>query len=330
MLVLVTSGPGYIGSHVVRQMAKRGYKIVVYDNLSRGHRFLVNGFECVIGSIGEREKLARALRGVGAVMHFAAFADVEESVKDPRKYFENNVVSGLALMDSIVEAGIRHFIFSSSCAVYGLPWQVPIAENAARNPTNPYGASKLAFEHVLEAYSNAYGLRFVSLRYFNAAGADESGEVGELHNPETHLIPRILEGAAGVRDGVEIFGTDYRTADGTCVRDYIHVNDLADAHVLALEYLLNGGESTASNLGSGAGYSVLNVVSAVEEVTGHKLTKHFLPRRPGDPPVLIADSRRAYEVLHWNPSRSLREIIATAWKWMRCRPMKYSVDRFVD
>jgi UDP-glucose-4-epimerase GalE len=320
MRVLVTGGAGYIGSHVARVLARNGHDVVIYDNLSTGHRFLADGFECLVADIADRGKLALALRGVTAVLHFAAFSDVAESVRNPRKYMANNVASGLALLDSIVGMRIPYCIFSSSASVYGIPEQLPIAETTPRIPTNPYGASKLAFEHALEAYSRAYPFRFVSLRYFNAAGADESGEIGELHQPETHLIPCALAAAGGFRDAIEVYGKDYPTPDGSCIRDYIHVNDLAEAHVLALEYLKNSGESCALNLGSGDGYSVLNVLGTVEMVTGRPLKKRFCSARPGDPPVLVADSRRALELLGWRPSRSLFDIVSTAWGWVRSNP----------
>ena len=319
MRVLVTGGAGYIGSHTVRRLARNGHEVVVYDNLSTGHAFLARGFECIVADLADREKLAAALQGIGAVMHFAAYSCVDESMTNPQKYFENNLRSGLALFNAILEAKTPYFILSSTCAVYGHPLQIPISENAPRIPINPYGASKLALEHALEAYSAAYGLRFVTLRYFNAAGADETGEIGELHQPETHLIPRALEAATGSQTQFDIYGSDYPTADGTCVRDYVHVNDLADAHVLALEYLVRDGKTAAFNLGSGRGYSILEVLSTVEKVTGNTLQKHFCPRRPGDPPVLVADPQRALQLLHWEPSRSLHDMVATSWNWMQCR-----------
>jgi UDP-glucose 4-epimerase len=317
MRILVTGGAGYIGCHAARELLRRGYKVVIYDNLSTGHRFLADGFAFVEGDIGDRKTLAGTLDGMDAIMHFAAHAYVGESVCNPRKYFENNVQSGLCLLNAAMDAGIRNFVFSSTCAVYGIPAKLPIPENQVRQPMNPYGVSKLFFEHALQWYGSAYGLRYAILRYFNAAGADESGGLGELHDPETHLIPLALMAAAGLRKDLDIYGSDYPTADGTCVRDYVHVTDLADAHVLALEYLLKGGASDAFNLGTGKGYSVLDVVSAVEQITGQTLQKNVRPRRPGDPPVLIADSRQALELLHWRPSRSIHDIVATAWTWMQ-------------
>jgi len=242
---------------------------------------------------------------------------VGESVKNPRKYYRNNVESALHLLNATVDAGIRNFVFSSTCAVYGIPGKIPISEDTVRNPINPYGATKLLLEHALEDYSGAYGLRFAALRYFNAAGADPSGEIGEMHDPETHLIPLALEAAAGVRPELEIFGDDYPTPDGTCIRDYIHVNDLADAHVRALEYLADGGPSIAMNLGTGLGYSVKQVLSEVEKVTGTSLPVKVGPRRPGDPPMLVADPTLANKTLGWKATRSLNEIVSTAWNWMQ-------------
>ena len=310
-------GAGYIGSHAARALARHGHSVLIYDNLSTGHRLLANGFDVVVGDIRDAKMVASALRDVDAVMHFAAHAYVGESVQNPRKYFENNVQSGLSFLNSVLESGIRNLIFSSTCAVYGLPAKIPIAEDTVRQPVNPYGASKLFFEHALEAYNKAYGLRYVSLRYFNAAGADKGGEIGELHDPEIHLIPSALQVAMGIRPELKIYGTDYPTPDGTCVRDYIHVSDLAEGHLLALEYLAAGGEPRALNLGAGTGHSIREVVSVVEEVTGSTLRKRYCPRRPGDPPVLVADPSRAQQLLQWKPSRSLQQIVSSAWKWMQ-------------
>ena len=247
-------------------------------------------------------------------MQFAASAYVGDSVKNPKAYFQNNVVNALTLLNTVMESRVRKFIFSSTCAVYGNPVKVPITEDNPRQPVNPYGATKLAFENALEAYNRAYGLRFVSFRYFNAAGADEAGSIGESHDPETHLIPLIFQAVQGKRAALEIFGDDYATPDGTCIRDYIHVNDLAEAHVLGLEYLAKA-DSAALNLGTGKGYSVQEVVATVERVTGHKVPTHIAPRRAGDPAELVADPSRAEKMLNWKAKRSLDEIIATAWKW---------------
>lgn len=314
MAVLVVGGAGYIGSHAARVLQRKGYEVIVYDNLSTGYRELAEGFELIVGDISDSAKLSAALRRCDAVMHFAAHAYVGESVTNPRKYFRNNVTGALALLDAVMESRVRKFIFSSTCAVYGNPVKVPITEDNPRQPVNPYGATKLAFENALEAYGRAYELKYVSFRYFNAAGADDSGAIGEKHEPETHLIPLIFDAIQGKRAALEIFGDDYPTADGTCIRDYIHVNDLAEAHVLGLEYL-NHAESSAMNLGTGRGYSVKEVVAKVEHVTGHTVPTHIGPRRAGDPAELVADPAMAEKLLKWKAKRSLEEIIATAWNW---------------
>ncbi len=314
MAVLVVGGAGYIGSHAAQVLRRKGYEVIIYDNLCTGHRELAEGFEFVVGDIADSAKLSKALHRCDAVMHFAAHAYVGESVANPRKYFRNNVTSALTLLDAVMDSRVRKFIFSSTCAVYGNPVKVPIIEDNPRQPVNPYGASKLAFENALEAYSAAYDLRFVSFRYFNAAGADESGTVGEMHDPETHLIPLIFQAIQGKRAAVEIFGDDYPTPDGTCIRDYIHVNDLAEAHVLGLEYLPKG-NSAAMNLGTGKGYSVHQVVSTVERITGQKVPTHIAARRAGDPPELVADASLVEKLLTWKAKRSLEEIISSAWKW---------------
>jgi UDP-arabinose 4-epimerase len=319
MLVLVVGGAGYIGSHASRTLKRNGYDVVIYDNLSTGYEFLAKGFPLVVGDIADTPKLADTLRRVDAVMHFAAHAYVGESVENPRKYFRNNIEGGLALLNTCLDCGVRKFIFSSTCAVYGVPVKVPIAEQNPLHPVNPYGATKLAFEYALQAYAPAYGLRFASLRYFNAAGADESREIGEMHDPETHLIPCALEAAAGTRPALEVFGTDYPTPDGTCVRDYIHVSDLADAHVAALRHLESGGDSLTLNLGTGTGYSVKEILSVVEEVTERKVPSHLGPRRPGDPPALVADPSAAQARLNWKAKCSVRDMVSTAWEWMQRR-----------
>lgn len=313
--VLVVGGAGYIGSHAAHALRRKGYKALIYDNLSTGHASLAEGFELVPGDISETSRLSEVLQRVDAVMHFAAHAYVGESVAEPRKYFQNNLVCGLNLLNAVLDSPVRRFIFSSTCAVYGTPATMPITEDTPRLPVNPYGASKLAFEHALEAYDRAYGLRFVSLRYFNAAGADEQGAVGEMHSPETHLIPSAFQAIRRERAALDIYGNDYPTPDGTCVRDYIHVNDLADAHVLGLEYLAGGGNSTALNLGTGKGNSVQEVVATIERVTGHKVPHRIGPRRMGDPPELVADPRLAEKVLHWKATRDLGAIVSTAWAW---------------
>jgi UDP-glucose 4-epimerase len=314
LAVLVIGGAGYIGSHAAHVLRRKGYEVLIYDNLSTGHRHLAEGFELIVADMADRAKLEAALRRSDSVMHFAAHAFVGESVVNPRKYFHNNVVSGLTLLDCVMESRVRKFIFSSTCAVYGHPVKVPITESNPRQPVNPYGATKLAFENALEAYGRAYGLRYVSFRYFNAAGADESCAVGESHEPETHLIPLIFQTIQGKRAALEIFGDDYPTPDGTCVRDYIHVNDLAEAHVIGLEQLSKK-DSMVLNLGTGRGYSVKEVVAAVEHVTGHKVATQIASRRPGDPPELVADPSLAEKLLQWKARRSLEEIISTAWAW---------------
>ena len=332
MAILVVGGAGYIGSHAARALRRSGYEVVLYDNLSSGFRSLARGFELVEGDIADEGKLRPVLARVDAVMHFAAHAYVGESVENPRKYFQNNVLGALSLLNSALDAGIRRIVFSSSCAVYGIPGQIPIrqvaiTERTPREPVNPYGASKLFFENALEAYSRAYGLRSVSLRYFNAAGADESGEIGELHDPETHLIPLALAASTANGTELQIYGSDYPTPDGTCVRDYIHVNDLADAHVRALRHLETqplarnsggeSGDSLAINLGTGRGHSVLEVITAVGKATGRPVRRTVGPRRPGDPPILVADPAKARNVLGWTARRNLAEMVSSAWMWMQ-------------
>lgn len=317
MAVLVVGGAGYIGSHAARALRRSGYDVIIYDNLSTGHRRLADGFELVVGDIGDPAKLKSVLARADAVMHFAAHAYVGESVENPRKYFRNNVESALCLLNATVDAGIGRFVFSSTCAVYGIPAKIPITEDNPREPVNPYGTSKLFFEHALEAYDRAYGLKSARLRYFNAAGADESGEIGELHEPETHLIPLALAAAAPGSVQLQIFGSDYPTPDGTCIRDYIHVNDLAEAHVRALQHLEKGGESMALNLGTGRGHSVLEVIQATEAAVGSPVRRKTGPRRAGDPPVLVANASKAEKKLRWKARYSLTDIVATAWAWMQ-------------
>jgi len=319
--ILVLGGAGYIGSHAAHALRRSGYEVVLYDNLSTGFRRLAQGFELVEGDIADEARLRPVLARVDAVMHFAAHAYVGESVENPRKYFQNNVLAALSLLNSALDAGIRRFVFSSSCAVYGIPGQIPITERTPREPVNPYGASKLFFENALEAYGRAYGLRSVSLRYFNAAGAagskNESGEIGEMHDPETHLIPLALAASTANGPELQVYGSDYPTPDGTCVRDYIHVNDLAEAHVRALQYLEKGGDSLAINLGTGRGHSVLEVIQAAEKATGRPVRRTIGPRRPGDPPVLVADPAKAQNVLGWTAKRNLADIVSSAWAWMQ-------------
>ncbi|HJU16720.1 MAG TPA: UDP-glucose 4-epimerase GalE [Stellaceae bacterium] len=315
--ILVTGGAGYVGSHACKALSRAGYCPVAFDNLSRGHRRAVRWGPFVEGDIADRAGLVAAIAQyrVSAVMHFAAFAYVGESVADPALYYRNNLVGTLTLLEAMRETGLERIVFSSTCATYGVPDAVPIPEGARQLPVNPYGDSKLAIERALHWY-RAHGLRSVSLRYFNAAGADRDGEIGERHEPETHLIPLVLEAALGRRPHVEIYGTDYPTPDGTAIRDYIHVEDLAAAHVAALEHLAAGGETLALNLGTGSGHSVREVIAAAERVSGRRVPWRAAPRRPGDPPALVADAQLAALRLGW-PARAsdLDTIIATALAW---------------
>jgi len=320
--VLVTGGAGYIGSHAARVLRREGYEVLIYDNLCTGYEFLAQGFELIRGDIADSSRLMPVLRRVDAVMHFAAHAYVGESVQNPRKYFHNNVEAALTLLNACMDAGVRRFVFSSTCAVYGIPASIPIVEDNPRLPVNPYGITKMIFERALEAYSEAYGLRYASLRYFNAAGADESGETGECHDPETHLIPLALIAATGSGTELQIFGNDYPTADGSCIRDYIHVNDLADAHFKALQHLSSGNGNIAANLGTGIGHSVMEVVNMVESITGKKVPRRIVGRRPGDPPALVANSTYAQNLLQWKAKRSLRDIVETAWHWFQKKEEK--------
>jgi UDP-arabinose 4-epimerase len=316
--VLVTGGAGYIGSHACKALARAGYRPVVFDDLSRGHREAVRWGPFVEGSLADRPRLAEALRQyeVAAVVHFAAYADVGESMRDPGLYYRNNLAGTLSLLEAMRECGIERIVFSSTCAVYGTPDAIPIRESAPQRPVNPYGETKLAIERALHWYGKAHGLRSISLRYFNAAGADPDGEIGERHDPETHLIPLVVEAALGRRGLFDIFGTDYPTPDGTAIRDYIHVADLADAHLRALSRLASGEPSAAFNLGTGRGHSVREVVAAVERGSGRSVTARAAPRRPGDPPVLVADAGLAAQRLGWRPTLSdLETIVATALAW---------------
>jgi UDP-glucose-4-epimerase GalE len=315
MRVLVTGGCGYVGSHAARELTACGHEVVLYDNLSTGHRRFSEGYEFIEADIADEVQLAKALEATGAVMHFAASAYVGESVANPRKYFRNNVEAALKLLDAVLASGVRLFVFSSTCATYGIPQTLPITESTPQTPINPYGATKLFLEHALAAYAVSHGLRSVSLRYFNAAGAHVGGSIGELHNPETHLIPLALRAALGVAPPLQIFGNNLDTPDGTCIRDYIHVSDLGQAHVSALEYLAKGAQTTCLNLGTGQGTSVASLVAAAEEVTGRKVPHSYTDPRSGDPPVLYADAARARQVLGWQPTRDLRAILDSAWKW---------------
>jgi UDP-arabinose 4-epimerase len=316
--ILVTGGAGYIGSHACKALARAGYLPVVFDNLSLGHREAVRWGPFVEGDLADRSCLCAALteHRVVAVMHFAAYADVGQSVADPALYYRNNLVGTLSLLDAMREAGVAEIVFSSTCAIYGTPEAVPIGETAPQYPVNPYGETKLAIERALRWYGGAYGIRSASLRYFNAAGADLGGELGEAHAPETHLIPLVLKAALGQRPHIEIYGTDYPTPDGTAIRDYVHVDDLAIAHLQALEHLRAEGASIAVNLGTGYGHSVREVIAAVERVSGCRVPTRAAARRPGDPPALVADPARAVELLGWRPKYSdLETIICTALAW---------------
>ena len=325
MRILVTGGAGYIGSHAVRLFLSRGHDVWVYDNLSLGHRGAVPRDRHLVADLAEVHRLDHALlhHRIEAVVHFAAFAFVGESVRDPGKYYQNNLVNTLQLMESMRRHGIGRFVFSSTCSTYGLPSRVPITEDEPQKPINPYGNGKLAVERALADYAAAYGWGYAALRYFNAAGASPDGTIGEDHAPETHLIPLALQAAMGQRPHLEIFGTDYPTPDGTCIRDYIHVDDLAEAHLLALE-ALGPGKELCLNLGIGRGSSVREVVKTVEEVTGRPVPVKEGPRRPGDPPELVASSEKAQRELGWRPRYAeLRPIIETAWNWHRKHPRGY-------
>lgn len=316
--VLVTGGAGYIGSHSCKALAQSGYTPVAYDNLVYGHSWAVRWGPIEEGDIADRARLDEVIaryRPV-AIIHFAAYAYVGESVQDPGKYYSNNVAGSLKLLEAARDYGIDKFIFSSTCATYGVPRTVPIREDHPQRPINPYGASKLMIEQILRDFDYAHGLRSVSLRYFNAAGADPDGEIGEAHNPETHLIPLVLDAAAGTRPAIQVFGNDYDTPDGTCIRDYIHVSDLAIAHVLALRTLEGGAGTTAYNLGNGQGFSVREVIAATEAVTGLSVPVKIGPRRPGDPARLVGDAARAKAELGWQPRFvELNPILETAWRW---------------
>lgn len=316
--VLVTGGAGYIGSHTAKALAVAGFEPVVLDSLVTGHRELVRWGPFVQADIADSDAVRRCLKEyrIEAVLHFAALIAVGESVVHPRRYYENNTLGTLRLLSAMLDEGIGHFVFSSTAAVYGNPSTTLIRETHPRAPINPYGVSKAAVEFALEDYARAYPLRSVMLRYFNAAGADPDGETGEMHEPETHLLPLVIETALGRRACIDVFGTDYETKDGTAVRDYVHVSDLADAHVRALRYLLDGGETIALNLGTGEGSSVREVIASVERVTGKKVPWRERARREGDPPVLVADSEEAKRRLRWTPSRSeLDVIVRTALRW---------------
>ncbi|MDQ7817511.1 MAG: UDP-glucose 4-epimerase GalE [Melioribacteraceae bacterium] len=318
MKVLVTGGAGYIGSHFVKQLIENGYKTVVVDNLSRGHKEAIHP-----DSVHENASLLdfKKLSGIisnhkpDAIVHFAAFAYVGESVENPALYYENNVIGSFNLIRASTDIGVNNFVFSSTCSIYGNPEKIPIDETQKSNPINPYANTKLTIEKMLDDFESAYGLRSVSLRYFNAAGADPDSNIGESHNPEPHLIPIVLQVALGKRGKVFIYGNDYDTPDGTCIRDYIHVNDLAEAHIKALEFLIEKNKSEIINLGTGYGNSVLEIIQKSEKITGRKVNYEFVERRKGDPAVLVADNKKAFNLLNWKPEYSIEDIISSAWKW---------------
>jgi UDP-glucose 4-epimerase len=324
MNVLLTGGAGYIGSHMARVLSRPGHRVVAYDSLVKGHRASLD-LPLVVGDVADGAALAAALRKheIDTVIHLAAFIEAGESVENPHKYFANNTVIGLSLLEAMRECGVQRMVFSSTAAVYGQPKTVPITEEAELAPINPYGASKLCVEYMLRAYAAAYGMGFVALRYFNVAGADPEGAIGEDHHPETHLIPLVLQAALGKRDRVRVYGQDYPTPDGTCIRDYIHVCDLCEAHRLAAA-AIEPGACKAYNLGSGEGFSVKEVIDACRDVTGRPIVAEPAPRRPGDPPRLVASSRKAETELGWHRRYSdLKTIVAHAWKWHLNRPEGY-------
>lgn len=326
MAILVTGGAGYIGSHCVAGLKAKGAEIVVADNLSKGHRKAVTAGKFYQGDLRDPVFLDRifAENDIEAVVHFAAFSLVGESCERPWDYFNNNIGGSMSLLERMAAHGVKKIVFSSTAATYGEPQRTPIVETDPQIPTNPYGESKLAVEKILKWCDPAYGIKFVVLRYFNVAGALESGEIGEAHSPESHLIPIIIQAALGKRDSIKVFGTDYPTADGTCIRDYVHVCDLVDAHLLALDYLRAGGESNAFNLGNGEGFSVKQVIDVVKKVTERPIKVEETARRAGDPAVLIASSQKAMDVLGWKPKRAtLEAIVSSAWNWHQKHPDGY-------
>jgi len=318
MNILVTGGAGYIGSHVLKSLLKEGHQVVTFDNLQKGHRKAVTGGKFIEGDLADRKLLEQVIQEnkIEGVIHLAADSLVGESMEKPGKYYINNFANGINLLEAMVKNEVKNIVFSSTAAVYGEPDEIPIKENNKTEPTSTYGESKLFFEKALKRYDDTYGLKYASLRYFNAAGADPEGEIGEAHDPETHLIPIVLQTALGIRDKIYIFGDDYPTKDGSCIRDYIHVNDLAAAHVLAVESLADGKNSSIYNLGNGEGYSVKEVIDTVKEVTGRDFEVEISERRAGDPAVLIASSDKIKKELDWQPKYTeLEKIISTAWKW---------------
>ena len=327
-MILITGGAGYIGSHVNKTLHARGYDTLVLDNLAHGHKEAVRWGIFSEGDIGDRAHTSKLFQTypIRAVMHFSGFLNVGQSVEDPQKYYMNNVGGTLKLLEAYMEQAKnkpKNFIFSSTCATYGIPGEVPIREDNPQNPINPYGRSKLIVEKILEDYQKAYGLSYSILRYFNAAGADPDGEIGEKHEPETHLIPLALEAALGKRDSLKIYGNDHPTKDGTCIRDYIHVNDLAEAHILALENILDQNKASVYNLGTGSGYSVREIVRAAQKITGAHFRVQEVERREGDPPELIANPQKIMKELNWSPALSdIDTIIRTAWNWHKIKKIK--------
>lgn len=319
MNILVIGGAGYIGSHTVNLLKKNGYTPIIYDNLSKGYKEVAEilNIKFIEGDLGDKAKLKEVFEkeDIKAVMHFAAFIEVGESVQKPSEYYDNNVVRVIRLLDQMVESNIKYFIFSSTAATFGEPIKEKIDENHQQLPINPYGESKLMVEKILRDYDKAYGLKSVILRYFNASGSDSEGIIGESHIPETHLIPLILQAASGKRESIKIFGDDYNTKDGTCVRDFVHVYDLGKAHIMGMEKMFKENKSLNYNLGSGEGYTVKEVINKVKEVTGKNFTVDIVEKREGDPAVLVADSNKAEKELGWKPEYSLTEIIESAWKW---------------
>lgn len=326
MKILVTGGAGYIGSHCCVLLKEKGYDIVAIDNLSKGHAEAVSGLQLYIGNIGDETLMDKifAENSIDGVMHFAAYSLVGESMEKPYEYYRNNVAESMSLFNSMIRHNVKFVVFSSTAATYGQPDLSPITEDFLQNPINTYGETKLTIEKMLKWFDKAYGLKSICLRYFNVAGAHPSGNIGEAHLPETHLIPIILQVVNGKREKIKIFGNDYPTPDGTCIRDYIHVSDLIDAHIKAFEYMKNTGKSDYFNLGSGGGFSNMEILSAARSVTNHIIPAEFSERRPGDPPELVASSQKAESILGWKRKYNINDIIESAWKWHKSHPNGYN------